>query len=730
MSCEELNIHNCKKCVEDKETGNYECKECSEHFYLNGEGVCKECFLFSELINDKCINCGDSSQGGIENCLFCQKNNENNGILCKQCKFGYILYKDKNICLPLNDAFSHFDTCLELTEKDSKYVCNRCKPEYTLLKGEKEIESKCIFTPTLYDSNIYDYLYYGRNCSDNFSFYGYNIDKYGNDIYSKQTEHLPCKISINSGTKDNPSYSCEKCYDLFEDEDYDIYYYYSDYYFYYYFHIYYWYYYEKDIYISGNDVYENYYSNEISIESYPDIFPVKINDLDMKYSYCIVSNEDLEYCLEAEYKVREGKKIYNCIKCVKKYHLKYNKELNINYCVNDDPTGGKCQVKFCKQCASNNNYMCASCINSDYEVNKFSGSCTAKTDIVPAVTWKDIFRLQLNGVKEINGRTIHGPSFTLRGITSNTINSRHAFLVYITFKIKHGLRNLQDEIKMPAICEIEDETEESIDNVNIVDYDCIGNSTIESDNNIYTLTRIEESPDNQGYIRGSNMEEINEIILTTDISQRTKSNYTLQNSVDLIKFMAQHITILSKNSFNINGKLTRKINPNRKLSQKSILFRNLKIESYKNIEIEMNIEPEKSDCIFYYDNENLDSNLTCSVEFKKGTDTSNLMIKNNEIKIGNENVFISNLGNKIINLDGFDEPIKLKKEYAKKESLKTAIIVISVIAGVIVVAGITIAIIFILKRKKDKKGNIANISKISDPQINDSNKSDINLNRV
>ena len=31
-----------------------------------------------------------------------------------------------------------------------------------------------------------------------------------------------------------------------------------------------------------------------------------------------------------------------------------------------------------------------------------------------------------------------------------------------------------------------------------------------------------------------------EIILTTDISKRTKSNYTLQNSVDLIKFMAQH----------------------------------------------------------------------------------------------------------------------------------------------------------------------------------------------
>ena len=158
LSCEELNIHNCKKCVEDKETGNYECKECSEHYYLNGEGVCKECFLISELINDKCIKCGDSSQGGIENCLFCQKNNENNGILCKQCKFGYILYKDKNICLPLNETFSNFETCLELTQKEGKYVCTRCKPEYSLLKEEKEIESKCILLK-LYMIQIYMIIY-------------------------------------------------------------------------------------------------------------------------------------------------------------------------------------------------------------------------------------------------------------------------------------------------------------------------------------------------------------------------------------------------------------------------------------------------------------------------------------------------------------------------------------------------------------------------------------------
>ena len=702
LTCEDLNIHNCKKCSQDKETGNYVCNECSEHYILNDEGECNLCILTEEVINNKCINCGDSSQGGIDNCILCQKNNETNGILCKQCSKGYILNKDKNICLPLNDAFSHFDTCLELTEKDSKYVCNRCKPEYTLLKGEKEIESKCIYTPTLYDSNLYNYLYYGRNCSINFDYFERDIS--GNDILSNQLNFTPCKISINLGNKDNPSYSCEKCYNIFEDEEYDIFYhYYYDYYLY--------------------DDYYFYFDSDLEL-----YLPVKINDLDMKYSYCIKSNEDLKGCIEADYKVVEGKKIYSCTKCIKSYYLKYNKDLDINYCTYNDSNVGRCLVKFCKQCASNNNYFCSSCINSDYEVNQFSGACIAKTDIVPSVTWKDIFRLQLNGVKEINGRVIEGPSFTLRGITSNTINSRHAFLVYITFKIKHGLRNLQDEIKMPAICEIEDETEESIDNVNIVDYNCIGNSKIEPDNNnIYTLARIEEDPANENYIHGSNMEEINEIILSTNISKKMKSNYKLQNADNAIIFNAENITILSKKSFNINGMLTRKINPKSQLSKKSILFRNLKIQNYENIHLEMNISPEKSNCNFSTDDENLNSNLTCSVEFKKGTNISNLMIKNYEIKVGNENVYISNLGNKIIKLDEYDDSKRLMKK--DNNSSKTGIIVICVIAGVIVLAAIIFVLIYILKIKKRKNVNISN-NEINNQQINDSYKSNINLDKA
>ena len=53
----------------------------------------------------------------------------------------------------------------------------------------------------------------------------------------------------------------------------------------------------------------------------------------------------------------------------------------------------------------------------------------------------------------INNKYISGPSLVMRGMTNSQINTRHAFLIYLTFIIKNKIRNLEDEkIKMPAIC--------------------------------------------------------------------------------------------------------------------------------------------------------------------------------------------------------------------------------------------------------------------------------------
>ena len=68
----------------------------------------------------------------------------------------------------------------------------------------------------------------------------------------------------------------------------------------------------------------------------------------------------------------------------------------------------------------------------------------------------------------------------MRGITSNQVSARHAFVVYLIFIFSGRLRNLEETIKIPAICENSDGASENSSDVNIVDFDCIGNQTVNS----------------------------------------------------------------------------------------------------------------------------------------------------------------------------------------------------------------------------------------------------------
>ena len=78
------------KNVHQINTGIYKCTKYSKHYFINKYGYCEQCIVTKALINDKCIECGDTSQGGIENCALCRENKNGNGIICKQCKEGYI----------------------------------------------------------------------------------------------------------------------------------------------------------------------------------------------------------------------------------------------------------------------------------------------------------------------------------------------------------------------------------------------------------------------------------------------------------------------------------------------------------------------------------------------------------------------------------------------------------------------------------------------------------------
>ena len=62
----------------------------------------------------------------------------------------------------------------------------------------------------------------------------------------------------------------------------------------------------------------------------------------------------------------------------------------------------------------------------------------------------------MNSNKIMNGKTIYGPSLRLRGITNYQINRRHAFLIYLIFKIKErrNIRNLDENKKILHIVKL------------------------------------------------------------------------------------------------------------------------------------------------------------------------------------------------------------------------------------------------------------------------------------
>ena len=307
----------------------------------------------------------------------------------------------------------------------------------------------------------------------------------------------------------------------------------------------------------------------------------------------------------------------------------------------------------------------------------------------------------MNGEKEINGRTIRGPFFILRGITSSEINTKHAFLIYLTFKIKYNLRNLQETINIPAICESEDGFEETNNSTNIVDYECIGNETV-----------------------GDNY-ELNDIA----------GNY-IKNKL-VIKDPEKNISIYSFDNLPIGFEMTNNDLDKKTFSNKTFNFSFIgklyntqnKISNSYNNPIEMNEIKETAICDFYNDN-NLNANLTCRLNMNNDTETTNLTFKENEISTGDKLLFINSL-NKIqfYYQKLIQNETELIPKYVDKTSSSdntTLIIVLSVVIGVIVLGGLSAVLIYIFKVKKvsimkNLSGKNQDISNINENYVSNTN---------
>ena len=644
QDCEDLGLGNCSKCeLKPNQTDKYVCTQCLHGFFINETGECDKCNIthFQSKSKKKCFKCDNTLEGGIENCLYCESGEEK--AVCKECALGYILSTTDNICISrtTNNEIQNFFKCLTLTKENNQYTCTKCYDTFTLIKRNNINE--CAYIKSLYDFRLktsYQNHFYTIN-DGKVNYQDFNMFSENDYIYNRYKNYFPCQEAENLGTDDNPLYSCKKCYELIYKE-----------------------------------------SNKR---------PVRITEESSKASYCINQSDykGLEDCTEATYKIQNGKEIFNCTECRNDYALTFNKYAGTYYCKSTNATK-KCVVLYCKICNPNDGYICEECL-PDYSVNSLSGSCVKNTDVVPAVTWKDIYRLNMNGVKTINNRDIYGPSLIMRGITSSQINTRHAFLIYLTFQVKFGLRNLEGEeegnIRMPTICEVIEAVEETFDNVNMVEYECIGNQTSEQDLTNYKLGNIELGKD--GNTKETNLNELVEELKEKNGGDLDKLQNALQPSFtyeDLDKIvifkMNEKTTNISANDFKF------------KFTIEGILNKDIASEEIRK-EFELSEVDTKADCLFSI-GANKVASLSCDLNVEKHKNIETFSFKTAEIKTNNNEIYLAKF-NDIVLLNSKE------KEDDGKNKNKTLIIVVSVVCGVIGLAGISVGVYFLVKYLKSKK---------------------------
>ena len=640
LTCKDLGLRHCDECgIDPKNNTKYICTKCENFAAYEDYGECDNCDESEEFIKDnKCFFCKDYNNGGIKGCDDCENNN-NGEIICRLCLKGFILLTNNNTCLNISknkELENYYDYCEQLTlDNNNQLYCSRCKKEYSLLKENDNDKGKCTKILILYNndiSNNYYYEFFHHSYNDGKQKYEYYDEDY---YYYANYINYPCQESINLGSKEKPIYSCTKCYEYFE--------------------------YDKFLF------YGAYFTRILN----------KRNNV----SFCIYQYKKEKYlknCLEATYNAKDGIEKYDCLKCLDGNKKIYDSHADIHYCQKES-TAKKCMVQYCKTCKASNNYFCNECLLSNYEVNSLTGSCVEKSEIVPAITFKDIFRLEMNSNKTINGQTIYGPSLRLRGITSSQINTKHAFLIYLTFKIKSSSnRNLQEEEKkIPAICEAINSVEESSNDVNMIDYECIGNATEGEDFTKYKLDDIDEG-ENNGLLKKSNLKELtNEIIKEDKGFEKQEPAFTFVELFKYVTFELNEIqNITSKNyifDFKIDGKI------NKEVPKKSI-----------DTELEINEIEDKAACKFNIEEDKITANLECKIDIKKYKEQEIFTFKTSEIKTDDNDFYLAKI----------DEVLLINDVKERKKKNYTVIIALCVASGVLIIVGIIIVIIILVRKSK------------------------------
>ena len=556
--CSTLGFNNCKNCSNDS-NNEIICVECDKGYFISNEGKCIQCY-YNQVRgkNNRCIECNDIENGGIEGCQACS--NINDQIICHRCDENYLLYKDKNICLKksYNIGLSKIQLyCTQVTKNNlNQFICTQCQEKYVLLN---EI-SYSICVRAEYFEYFFDFSY-----------------------------AISCEEFINIGTEQIPKYTCTRC---------------------------------REDYVG----YDNYFKGYIKITNLTTNTSFCISESD--YNYQFNNYIALENCSEAtmikEHEIME----FNYTKCKENNTLKFYEDINSSLCINTfyEEKEKECAIKYCRICEKDNNYYCKICLPSNYEVNPLTGGCVRKTDKVPAIDFKDIFRFELNRQKLIGGKILEGPFLSLRGLTNSQINTGHTFLVYLTFILQTNdtYRNLEEGIKVPTYCQIVESVDETDDEANIVDYDCIGNLVENYNLSKYQLQKIEESSrDNENLLGNSNLDELASETDLENINKKTKTNYDLEAFIKLTTFSLDEIKSITSTDYHFEFTLKGKLN------------RNLEVGTI-NAQIPLSqIKDKKVECKFNI-KENNKAELSCDINLEEYKDYNKFSFKVTEIG-SNEN---------------------------------------------------------------------------------------------
>ena len=314
-------------------------------------------------------------------------------------------------------------------------------------------------------------------------------------------------------------------------------------------------------------------------------------------------------------------------------------------------------------------------------------------DKVPSIIWKDIYKLKMNGVKTINDTEIHGPTINLRGISNSGIVNKHTFNIYLIFqKINNALRNLEEdeenEIKLPAICELGESNEETSEEFKLVDYECIGEQSSEHLTN-YKLVNIEEG-NNQDSLKESNLNELVSEIKDNkgelqNLESVEESGYTQEKLNKIVIFKTERkITRINaddyKFNFKINGNLNKEITSG---------------ESTINQELELNEIDKKANCKFTKGNNKL-ATIGCELNVENYKNIKEFSFKTSWINTPNNEIYLSN----------FNDIILTNSKEKEDDDDNSWVIAVSVICAIVAAFGIGFGIYFILKKRKLQTNNI------------------------